>query len=185
MTVTSGPLPTFAPAQVLFQGAYDQDTGAFQSTPPPQNVTITNPGASTLNFTVVLRPTGCGSPGCSNAWFGFSPPSGTVAPGGTAVVTLSVLASCLSTPACLATIAPGQTSQVFVNFPALNYSYLLGANFLSSSFSSEATGPGGNNNPLFRSRRAPGPVAVAARRFSCTPSVLQGVFTSLPPAFPD
>jgi uncharacterized protein (TIGR03437 family) len=170
MQVNAGPPPTFNPAAVVFAMNYDYVTFMYGTVPAPTTVLITNPGLTALSFTVAET----AATSSSDPWFKFSPASGSVSPGGTTTITVSIDPNCFTSAACTDTLGLGNLAALNVTFPEISYAYQLQTYLGVYNSTTAACGPGGCSGTQLR------PAATAA---ACTPSVLRGLITSLPPAF--
>jgi uncharacterized protein (TIGR03437 family) len=169
MQVSTGPLPTIMPSGYLYQicaqlsGSVPTACGAEPGI-PPQIFYITNPGLATLDYTVTANP---GESFNLGPWLVFSPASGTVAPGQTATLTVSISSNPLDT-ASLETV---NRAGLDVYFPQIDFTsrvtILVGIK--------EAPIPGISAGA--RPASAHGPAV------SCSPTLLRGVFTSIPLGF--
>jgi uncharacterized protein (TIGR03437 family) len=182
LVVNPGPPPTFTPAAVQFLlsdallpgTTTAEGTGTYGPIPPPHIVHIANPSLTALSFTAALD---AGSTAAGATWFAFSPPSGSVPPGGTADLTVSVIPGCFSNnPNCASNVFVSAAAVLVVNFPAINYSYDL-----ETVLFTDAT-DASNSIPRLRTTRArTGPLTASGS--GCAPSLLQGVITSIPLSF--
>jgi uncharacterized protein (TIGR03437 family) len=167
--VNTGPPPTFKPAAVSFYIPVDLGTGVIGPIPSAQTVVITNPGVAALKFTVAVTPeTALYAP-----WIAFSPASGSVGPGQTTSLSVSIVAACVTSEHC-----PNEHDThgvIVVTFPDINFSYYLATNFTEPAYA-DPPSETGFYRPNSTLRPAISPKASAG----CSPSVLSGVFTSIP-----
>jgi trimeric autotransporter adhesin len=170
MQVNAGPPPTFNPVAVVFAMNSDYVTDTYGPVPAPKTVLITNPGLTTLNFTVAET----AATSSSDPWFKFSPASGSLSPGGTASLTVSVDPNCFTNAACTDSLALGNLAALNVTFPEISYVYQLQTYLGIYESTTALCGPGGCSGTQLR------PAAAAA---ACTPTLFRGLITSLPPAF--
>ena len=117
-------LPTFQPAVALIQSAFNPD-GTLGPLPPAVPVILTNPSLETLDYTVTVPSNITDVPM-------FTPPaaSGSVPPGGTEQIIISLNGACWSSASCIdyAAFNSGSAYGAWnVNFPAINYTYELWA----------------------------------------------------------
>lgn len=190
--VVSTAFPTFEPPAVMAQVPFDSYSGQVTGQlPGPTTVVITNPTPKDLNFTVgpVMLAT---TTFINVPFFNLTVTSGVVPAGGTAQIPISVNAACFTMPMCLYDV---QTSpQTFdgwtISFPAINFAYIYWANLVpvgpssATPIPSWGTPPQGLNFPTSGTTPAKrnGERAHAASADTCTPSVLNGDFTSLAPS---
>jgi uncharacterized protein (TIGR03437 family) len=191
MQVQPAPPPTFQPASVLFQGTTNAD-GSIGPIPPTTFVTITNPTSETLDYTVTF---GSGTV-LSPQLFSTVPP-GSVPAGGTAQLPISLNATCWGVAYCgppgtfEAGVIEGPDFGAWnVNFPAINYTYVLWAQVQVTGSTNSSppippwgTPPGGVACPgchLRVSSSGAGRPAIdsSSTPAVCTPSVLDGMITS-------
>ncbi len=157
--VNTGPPPTFKPAAVPFYIPVDLGTGVIGPIPSAQTVVITNPGLAALKFTVAVTPeTTMYAP-----WIAFSPASGSVGPGQTTSLSVSIIPACVTSEHC-----PNEHDShgvIVVTFPDINFSYYLATNFTEPAYANPPSETG---------------FARAKASTGCSPSLLTGVFTSIP-----
>jgi uncharacterized protein (TIGR03437 family) len=190
MQVNPGPPPpTFKPAQVVMQTTVNvtAQTPVWGPDPPPQTVAITNPGTENLTFTATP---GAVIGALGNAWFTFSPSAGSVGPGQTTQINISVPPDCLETPSCAQTVGfdngSGNIVYLNVNFPAINYTYSLQTSFDADQVYDGNCPTSGPTCETYGGDLRPAPrrvVPKASSVVSCNLTFLRGLFTSLPPNF--
>jgi uncharacterized protein (TIGR03437 family) len=192
MQVLPGPPPpTFKPAAVFMQTTVNvtAQTLVWGPDPPSQTVTITNPGTENLSFTVKEDPATAAAVASGDlAWFMFSPTAGSLAPGQTAQINISVTPNCLETLSCVQTVSlsgSGNNAYLDVNFPAINYTYSLHTSFGADQVYDGNCPPnqgcetfGGDFKPAPRLVLPKGSAVV-----SCNLTLLRGLFTSIGPNF--
>jgi uncharacterized protein (TIGR03437 family) len=189
MIVNPGPPPpTFKPAQVVLETTVNvtAQTPVWGPDPPPQTVLITNPGTENLSFTATV-----GSViGFGDTWFTFSPTSGSLGPGQTTQINISVTPDCLETPSCAQSVgfdnASGNIVYLNVNFPAIKYTYALQTSFDADQVYDGNCPTSGPTCETYGGDLRPAPhrvVPKASTVVSCNLTFLRGVFTSLPPNF--
>jgi uncharacterized protein (TIGR03437 family) len=189
MQVQPGPPPpTFKPAQVVLETTVNvtAQTPVWGPDPPPQTVLITNPGTENLSFTASVGQ----AIGFGDTWFMFSPTSGSLAPGQTTQINISVTPDCLETTSCAQTVGfdngTGNIIYLNVNFPAINFTYSLETSFDADEVFDGNCPTSGPTCETYGGDLRPAPrrvVPKASSVVSCNLTFLRGVFTSLPPNF--
>ena len=173
LTASAGALPDITPTGVVLS---PPPGGSSTIWAAPATVTVANLGSNTLTYSAALA----GAPGvpaneyypangASMDWLTVSPASGTLGPGNSFPLTASVPAGCfVVADPCLLDIADWR--EIEATFPEDNYTATIGVLL--------------NIPNLWADLGVPGAVAAVAGRTakvaeSCTPSGLNGVFTSL------
>jgi uncharacterized protein (TIGR03437 family) len=188
MQVNAGAPPTFQPGAVIVVVPSDSNTGAIGPAPPPSQVMITNPGLSTVNFTVTPHsdPPNLAAPG---PWFEFGPTSGVLAPGEQTNLQITISSSCFTTADTCGFGGLPSYAVVSVNFPQLDFTYYLWTNVTLTGGSSAppipawGTPPPGVACPGCHYRGSSSsaglpPLSPSSTPAACTPSVLDGMITS-------
>ena len=181
LVVNAGPPPTFTPAGVQFHISDIVPAGTIQGyafgnygpAPPPVMVHMNNPGFTPIPFTAVLD---AASTSAGATWFAFAPSSGTIPPGGTTLLTVSVIPGCFSNnPDCAGGVFISAPAVLVVNFPTINYSYTLRTWLFTDLTDYSPYGP-------YARPKIPeeGATPAAASSAVCIPYLLRGGFTSIP-----
>jgi uncharacterized protein (TIGR03437 family) len=190
--VVATALPTFQPAMVLIQSPLNPD-GSVGPLPPTATVILNNPSLEPLDYTVTVPLNIVDAP-----LFTAPATSGTVPAGGTQQILISLSGNCWTTQTCIGGIASelgfayGAWS---VNFPAINYSYVLWASLqFTGAISTSPPIPTWGTPPpglvdLLSTTKISSPSAIGRNAeihavtshstpTTCTPSVLDGSITS-------
>ncbi len=170
MQVSSGPVPDIYPSGYLYQicAALSASAPTACGTAPPiapQTFYIYNPGLATLTYKITANPAESINLG---PWLVFSPASGSLAPGQIASLVVSLSSNAADT-AGLKTV---NRAGLDVYFPEIDFTSrvtILVAISESPSLGSTA--------------RAQPAASTQAATASCTPTLLNGVFTSIPLGF--
>jgi uncharacterized protein (TIGR03437 family) len=186
MTVGAGALPTITPADFIFVITGDTNTGMY-NLPANQNVTITNPGLSNLDFNLTYN---LGPYPAPPPWLAFTPTSGTIPPGGNMVIQFSMPQSFLTNPFIGEITTFYSAALIDINFPSIypvacptcNYTPFVRAQVALGAGSSALSIPPWGTPPP--GAPLPGAARPARPKIGppgpCTPTGLVTALTSVP-----